>query len=155
MPSKYWIGVGLIWIWANQIAFQWLLFGLVLLYHWQIHGKGRTVKHKGGSGNSMGVGNGNRNWNNGSLPPLKDKIHHFSLQFNPKIVEKNQSVMEVLHEICIAIYEKNRHKAIVYATTNIQPPPKPITKIETYFLFIIAKLQDFFPCLSYLKQIAS
>ena len=96
----------------------------------------------GGSGNRTGFGNRNENSNNKPPPPPKNKIHHFTLGFNPNIVGKKKSVKEVIYETCIAIYEKTDYKAIFYATTNPKPPPKPITNIETDFPTTVAKLSS-------------
>ena len=82
--------------------------------------------------------------NDGPPPPPKDKIHRVTLGYNPKTNTANMnSTMDLIHEKCIAIYEKTGYKAIFYPTIDIQPQPKPITNIKMNSLTTIPKLKDF------------
>ena len=98
----------------------------------------RTNKHTKGNGNP-----------NSKPPPTttprKDKIHHFTLTYSPKVLEaKTTNVKTVIQGACSTIFKKTGCKATFFSTTEIQPPPQPIKNITTDFPSTPAELQDSF-----------
>ena len=108
---------------------------------------------KGGRGsmnqstNQHTKGNTNRNSDPPPPPARKDRIHHFKLTFNPKVIAaKRLSVKTIIQDTCKSIQKKTGSKARFLPMSKIQLPPPSIENISTYFLTTRAELLDFFLC---------
>ena len=75
----------------------------------------------------------------------QDTIHQFKLKINPGIMRKKGiTTPEIIEVIGRTIFTKTSNKAVIYPTTKMPLPPKPIKNISTQFPPSIAKLRDFF-----------
>ena len=78
-------------------------------------------------------------------PKHQDKIHEFSVKFNPYIMKKKGfSLQNVVEVVARTIDRKTGHTAIFHPTTKFPLLPKPIANISDNFPPTLTEIQDFF-----------
>ena len=78
-------------------------------------------------------------------PNHQDKIHEFSVKFNPFIMKKKGfSLQNVVEVVAGTIDRKTGHTATFHPTTKFPLRPKPITNISDNFPPTLTEVQNFF-----------